>query len=85
MNTRPVRPTRGWRKRIGPAESSRTQTAMTAMFGGEGLSLATLEGDGQVILQSMTIEGLANAILKNAGIGDDKQGLLGGILSGSTE
>ena len=51
-----------------------TQTMMTAMFGGEGLSLATLEGDGQVILQSMTIEGLAKAIVKNMGIGDDKKG-----------
>jgi uncharacterized protein (AIM24 family) len=65
--------------------SLNTKTAMTAIFGGEGLSLATLEGDGQVILQSMTIEGLANAILKNAGIGDDKKGMLGGLLSGSTE
>jgi len=61
------------------------QTAMTALFGGEGLSLATLEGDGQVILQSMTIEGLARALAKNMGIGDDKKGPLGGLLSGSTE
>jgi uncharacterized protein (AIM24 family) len=61
------------------------QTAMTAMFGGEGLNLATLEGDGQVILQSMTIEGLAKALRKNMGIGDDKKGPLGGLLSGSTE
>src|SRR4051812_20268198 len=62
-----------------------TKTVMTAMFGGEGLSLATLQGDGHVILQSLTIEGLANAILKNAGIGDDKKGPFGGLLSGSTE
>jgi uncharacterized protein (AIM24 family) len=61
------------------------QTAMTALFGGEGLNLATLEGDGQVILQSMTIEGLAKALRKNMGIGDDKKGPLGGLLSGSTE
>jgi uncharacterized protein (AIM24 family) len=61
------------------------QTAMTAMFGGEGLNLATLEGDGQVILQSMTIEGLAKALRKNMGIGDDKKGPLGGLLSGSLE
>jgi len=61
------------------------QTAMTAIFGGEGLSLATLEGDGTVILQSMTIEGLAKALRKNMGIGDDKKGPLGGLLSGSTE
>ena len=32
------------------------------MFGGEGLNLATLEGDGTVILQSMTIDGMANAL-----------------------
>jgi uncharacterized protein (AIM24 family) len=61
------------------------QTAMTAIFGGDGLSLATLEGDGQVILQSMTIEGLAKALRKNMGIGDDKTGPLGGLLSGSME
>jgi uncharacterized protein (AIM24 family) len=61
------------------------QTAMTALFGGEGLNLATLQGDGQVILQSMTIEGLAKALRKNMGIGDDKKGPLGGLLSGSSE
>jgi uncharacterized protein (AIM24 family) len=62
-----------------------TKTVMTALFGGEGLSLATLEGDGTVLLQSMTIEGLARALAKNMGIGDDKKGPLGGLLSGSTE
>jgi uncharacterized protein (AIM24 family) len=56
---------------------------MNAIFGGEGLNLATLEGDGQVILQSMTIEALAKSLKKNMGIGDDKQGPLGGLLSGS--
>jgi uncharacterized protein (AIM24 family) len=61
------------------------QTAMTAMFGGEGLNLATLEGDGQVILQSMTMDGLAKALAKNMGRGDDKKGPLGGLLSGSME
>jgi uncharacterized protein (AIM24 family) len=59
------------------------QGAMNAIFGGEGLNLATLEGDGQVILQSMTIEALAKSLKKNMGIGDDKQGPLGGLLSGS--
>ena len=61
------------------------QTAMTAMFGGEGLNLTTLEGDGQVILQSMTIEGLAKALAKNMAGHDDKRGPLGGLLSGSLE
>ena len=61
------------------------QTAMTAIFGGEGLSLATLEGDGTVLLQSMTIEGLAKALAKSMGVGDDKKGPLGGLFSGSME
>jgi uncharacterized protein (AIM24 family) len=69
-------------ERVGALDA---KTLMTAMFGGEGLSLATLEGDGQVILQSMTIEGLARALAKNMGIGDDKKGPLGGLLSGSSE
>ena len=50
---------------------------MNAMFGGEGLSLATLEGQGKVILQSMTLEGLANALRKAAG--PDKEGPTGGL------
>lgn len=40
------------------------QTAMTAAFGGEGLHLATLEGDGKAIIQSLTLGGLANALAK---------------------
>ncbi len=59
---------------------------MNAVFGGEGLSQATLEGDGQVILQSMTIDALAKALAKNAGLGDKKTGSgLGGIFSGSSD
>ena len=42
------------------------QTMVTAMFGGEGLNLATLEGDGTVILQSMTYDGMANALFARA-------------------
>ena len=60
------------------------QTALTAMFGGEGLSLATLEGDGQVIIQSMTYDGLASAIAKRIG-GDDRRGLTGGLLGGGND
>ncbi|WP_405997770.1 AIM24 family protein [Streptomyces sp. NBC_00829] len=55
------------------------QGLMNAVFGGEGLSLATLEGNGQVILQSLTIEGLANALRKARG--GDKQGPTGGLFS----
>ncbi|MFJ2633550.1 AIM24 family protein [Streptomyces sp. NPDC087422] len=55
------------------------QGVMNAVFGGEGLSLATLEGNGRVILQSMTVEGLANALKKSQG--GDKQGPTGGLFS----
>ncbi|MBD3008515.1 AIM24 family protein [Streptomyces sp. 5-10] len=55
------------------------QGLMNAVFGGEGLSLATLEGNGRVILQSLTIEGLANALKKAQG--GDKQGPTGGLFS----
>ncbi|MFC5906989.1 AIM24 family protein [Streptacidiphilus monticola] len=55
------------------------QGVMNAMFGGEGLSLATLEGHGKVILQSMTLEGLANSLRKAQG--GDKQGVTGGLFS----
>jgi uncharacterized protein (AIM24 family) len=40
------------------------QTAMTAVFGGEGINLATLEGDGTVILQSVNIHSLAETMEK---------------------
>lgn len=60
------------------------QTAMTAMFGGEGLNLATLQGDGQVILQSMTYDGIANALSKRLG-GDDRRGPLGGLMGGGND
>ncbi|MGI5459225.1 AIM24 family protein [Streptomyces sp. CA-249302] len=55
------------------------QGMMNAVFGGEGLSLATLEGNGRVILQSLTIESLANALKKAQG--GDKQGPTGGLFS----
>lgn len=62
------------------------QGIMTAVFGGEGLTQATLRGNGQVILQSMTIDALAKALAKNAGAGDRKTGAgLGGIFSGSAD
>ena len=62
------------------------QGAMTALFGGEGFSLATLEGNGRVILQSVTIDGLAKALEKNAGAGDRKTGIgMGGLFSGSSD
>ena len=57
---------------------------MTALFGGEGLSLATLEGDGRVILQSMTYDGIANALRKRLG-GEDRKGITGGLFGGGND
>jgi uncharacterized protein (AIM24 family) len=62
------------------------QGVMNALFGGEGMSLATVEGNGRVILQSVTIDGLAKALEKNAGAGDRKTGTgIGGLFSGSSD
>jgi uncharacterized protein (AIM24 family) len=58
------------------------QTLVAGMFGGEGLNLATLEGDGTVILQSMTYDGMANALFARRGQ-DDNQRLTGGIFGTS--
>ncbi len=62
------------------------QTAMTAVFGGEGINMATLEGDGTVILQSVNLHGLVGALEKlmgNAGE-ETNRGGLGGLLGGIT-
>jgi uncharacterized protein (AIM24 family) len=66
--------------------SLNAQGVMNAVFGGDGMSLATLEGSGRVILQSVTIDGLAKALQKNAGAGDRKTGIgMGGLFSGSSD
>lgn len=59
-----------------------TQTAMTAIFGGEGISLATLEGDGAVILQSVNLHGLAKTLEKLIDDAGDDRGHagIGGLL-----
>ncbi len=50
-----------------------TKTAMTAVFGGEGINLATLEGDGSVLLQSANLHALAETLDKLiANPGDDR-------------
>jgi uncharacterized protein (AIM24 family) len=61
------------------------QTIMSGLFGGNGFSMATLEGDGQVILQSMTMESLAHAIVKNAHLGHDEKASnpLGSLFGGT--
>jgi uncharacterized protein (AIM24 family) len=60
------------------------QAMMNALLGGNGFNMATLEGDGTVILQSMTIQSLAHAIVKNAHLGGDEKGSggLGSLLGG---
>jgi len=54
----------------------------TAIFGGEGLFLATLSGPGRVIIQSMTLEKLRRELAPARSGGDERGPLeaLGGIL-----
>jgi uncharacterized protein (AIM24 family) len=61
------------------------QTIMSGLFGGNGFNQATLEGDGSVILQSMTMESLAHAIAKNSHMGHDQKASspLGGLFGGT--
>ena len=59
------------------------QMAMTGIFGGEGVNLVTLEGDGIVYLQSVTIEALAHSLqdyMEPAG--EQRKGGIGGMLEG---
>ena len=46
-----------------------------AIFGGEGLFLATLTGPGRVIIQSMTLEKLRRQFMSPTGGGDERSGL----------
>ena len=52
----------------------------TAIFGGEGLFLATLTGPGRVIVQSMTLEKMRRELAPNRTGGDQHKGL--GAISG---
>jgi uncharacterized protein (TIGR00266 family) len=47
----------------------------TAIFGGEGLFLATLTGPGKVIIQSMTLEKLRRQFVSPTQGGDERSGL----------
>jgi uncharacterized protein (TIGR00266 family) len=55
------------------------QTAMTAVFGGEGINLATFRGEGTVILQSTSVHSLGEALRRVIRHGDDRHGPLAGI------
>jgi uncharacterized protein (AIM24 family) len=71
-------------ERIGKMDA---QGLKTAFFGGESFSLATLEGDGQVILQSVSMVAFARSIM-NAGSQASTEGTAGsirGILGGGTD
>jgi uncharacterized protein (AIM24 family) len=47
----------------------------TAIFGGEGLFLATLTGPGRVIIQSLTLEKMRRELAPYRSGGDEHQGL----------
>ena len=47
----------------------------TAIFGGEGLFLATMTGPGKVIVQSMTLERMRRELAPSRGGGDEKSPL----------
>ena len=51
----------------------------TAIFGGEGLFLATMTGPGRVIVQSMTLEKLRRELAPSPRDGGDERGPLGAI------
>ena len=55
------------------------QTAMTAVFGGEGLNLATFRGEGPVILQSTSVHSLGEALKRVIGSADERRGPLAGL------
>jgi uncharacterized protein (TIGR00266 family) len=54
-----------------------------ALFGGDGLFLATLTGPGRIWLQSMTLPHLAHAIAQYLPHSGGEGSLLGGLLQGS--
>ncbi len=58
-----------------------------AMFGGEGVFLATVTGPGRVIIQSMTIEKMRRELAPSRHGGDEHSplGALGGLLGGSED
>lgn len=58
------------------------QVAKNLLFGGEGLFLATLSGNGKVILQSMNISSLSRTLFRNAVKSSPEDRSNGNILGG---
>lgn len=71
-------------ERIGKMDA---QGLKTAFFGGESFSLATFEGNGQVILQSVSMVALARTLMNAAGQASTEgtAGSIRGILGGGTD
>jgi len=46
-----------------------------ALFGGEGLFLATLTGPGKIIIQSMTLDRMRRQFAPTSGASDERSGL----------
>ena len=67
--------------------ASRAAPNVGLLFSGEGMSLATFEGDGQVILQSVSMVSLARTLYHAAGQGSTEgtAGSIRGLLGGSTD
>ena len=59
----------------------------TAIFGGEGLFLATLTGPGKVVLQSMTLQKMRRELAPHRRGGEEHHGLdsLSGFFGGSED
>jgi uncharacterized protein (TIGR00266 family) len=59
----------------------------TAIFGGEGMFLATLTGPGKVVLQSMTLQKMRRELAPHRRGGEEHHGLdaLSGLLGGSED
>lgn len=55
------------------------QTAMTAVFGGEGLYMATFRGQGTVMLQSTSVHALGDALGRAIQHEDNRPGPLDGL------
>ncbi len=54
----------------------------TAVFGGEGLFLATLQGPGKIWLQSLPFSRLAGRMTSQRAVGREEGSVIGGLLQG---